>query len=253
LCASRNRLTPLRENRFAPPFEVVECADCHTLFRPGGEESPPHHLFDGRPLLQKLRCWKTPWRRFVNSCRMRQSLGRDHLLGRLMLHMFGPHPLAGWFRPGRVGQGARILQVGCGAGELLVELHLGGFTELTGVESRLQADCRLDEGLSLVKGEVTELAGPFDLIVLHHHLEYHVDPAALLARLPPRLATEGTVLLRMALAGAEAWRDLGGAGQPPRFLPTVRGLRQLAERTGFALTHADEEEGCFVLSKAEGR
>jgi len=91
----------------------------------------------------------------------------------------------------------RVLDVGCGAGEVGRSLRAAGADAVVGVEINAEAATAAQAHFDEVRvGDVEtligdgELCGPFDTIVLYDVLEHLVDPAALVAALAP-LAAEG--------------------------------------------------------------
>ncbi|HEU4701398.1 MAG TPA: class I SAM-dependent methyltransferase [Conexibacter sp.] len=94
----------------------------------------------------------------------------------------------------------RVLDVGCGAGEVGRALRAAGAASLTGVEVNATAAeaarALFDEVLI---GDVEALAregeldGPFETVVLYDVIEHLVDPAALLAAITPLVAAEGHI------------------------------------------------------------
>jgi SAM-dependent methyltransferase len=69
----------------------------------------------------------------------------------------------------------RILDVGCGDGALLRTLKQNGFTDLHGVDPFI-AHGTAEPGLTITKGGLADLAGPYDFILLSHTLEHMPDP-----------------------------------------------------------------------------
>jgi 2-polyprenyl-3-methyl-5-hydroxy-6-metoxy-1,4-benzoquinol methylase len=91
----------------------------------------------------------------------------------------------------------RVLDVGCGAGEVGRSLRAAGADAVVGVEINAEAAAAAQAHFDEVHvGDVEaligdgELRGPFDTIVLYDVLEHLVDPAALVAALAP-LAADG--------------------------------------------------------------
>lgn len=90
----------------------------------------------------------------------------------------------------------RVLDVGCGAGEVGRSLRAAGADAVVGVEINPDAadaarthldEVHIGDAETLIHDGV--LAGPFDTIVLYDVLEHLVDPAALLAELTPLAAS----------------------------------------------------------------
>jgi 2-polyprenyl-3-methyl-5-hydroxy-6-metoxy-1,4-benzoquinol methylase len=94
----------------------------------------------------------------------------------------------------------RVLDVGCGAGEVGRSLRAAGATSLVGVElNPMAAGAARELFDEVLVGDAEALArdgaleGPFDTVVLYDVLEHLVDPAALLAALAPLVVAGGSV------------------------------------------------------------
>jgi SAM-dependent methyltransferase len=136
---------------------------------------------------------------------------------------------------------SRILDLGCGGGDLLVRLHRYGFCDLTGIDPHLDRTFVPRPGVRIIKGDVESLAERFDLVMLNHSLEHMAAPADALRAVRKRLTPGGKVLVRVPVADSEAWRGYGTDWvglDPPRHLhvPTDRAMRELAGEAGFEVT-----------------
>ena len=132
---------------------------------------------------------------------------------------------------------ARICDVGCGEGELLVRLWKRGFRDLVGVDPYVERDIEVAPSVWVRKLAAQQLDGEFDAILLNHSLEHMGAPRAVLQGLRALLAPEGAILVRIPVAGGLAWRRYGSDWvglDPPRhmFVPTERSMRLLAQRAG---------------------
>jgi SAM-dependent methyltransferase len=119
----------------------------------------------------------------------------------------------------RVGAGERVLDIGCGKGELAYDLATRGGARVTGIDVSTEAlefarDTFRSERLELVEADAFEWVPPepFDAIVLSNVLEHVADRVGLLRRLvqlgrPDRLLIRVPVLERDWLVGLR--RDLG--------------------------------------------
>jgi SAM-dependent methyltransferase len=145
--------------------------------------------------------------------------------------------LAEWFARAGVRHDARILDVGCGAGALLLALSESGYTQLTGVDPFLREE-RTTGPVRLLRRTLEEHDEPADFIMLHHVLEHVPDPQATLEAVRRHLAPGGHALVRVPIVPSDAWETYGAHWvqlDAPRHvtIPSERGLEQLAERCGF--------------------
>ncbi len=147
-----------------------------------------------------------------------------------------------WFRQGRVRLDSRILDVGCGTGELLVRLQREGFRSLLGADPFIQADIDHGNGVRILKRGVEELEGEFEFVMLHHSFEHMPEPAAVLRALSGRLAPGATLLVRIPVSDSYARRKYGVnwvAWDAPRhlYLHTVKSMRLLAAGAGMEISN----------------
>ncbi len=229
-------------------FEYWECGQCGCVqilevpenldeYYPRGYFSfKPHHVL-GRNLLGRA----------LDRRRVRQALGADDWLGKMINRLLKPLDYVDWCRFAQIGIDARVLDVGCGAGKLPLRMKLGGFKACAGVDPHIDADIEYAVGVHIYKKEISELAaerpGEFDFIMFHHSLEHVVDPHAALKAARTLLAPGGKLLIRIPVAGSFAWRRYGENWvqlDPPRhlWLPTVDGMHRLAAESGFSLARA---------------
>jgi SAM-dependent methyltransferase len=100
----------------------------------------------------------------------------------------------------------RILDVGCGRGQLLGVLHRAGFRHLAGIDPFLASDLEVVPGLWVQRKSVAEVSGVFDLIMLHHVLEHIERQQEILIACRQRLAPDGRILVRIPTIDCEVWK-----------------------------------------------
>ncbi len=132
---------------------------------------------------------------------------------------------------------SKILDFGCGSGQLLRSLRHLGFKDLLGADAFISADIEHPEGVRIVKRSLAELDPEFDLIMLHHSFEHLAEPRETLAEIKRLMAPGGTCLIRLPIVNF-VWEKYGinwVQMDPPRhlFLYSERAMRQLAEDAGF--------------------
>lgn len=137
---------------------------------------------------------------------------------------------------------ARILDVGCGWGELLMELRSVGFTHLDGIDPFTSAEPVEADGLTIRKMSLDELAGEtFDIIMMHHVFEHLPDPIGTLRAVSSLLADGGVCLIRIPVAHSWASKHYGPLWMQhdaPRhlFLHTDESIRRAAAKAELRVT-----------------
>ncbi|KHO22029.1 class I SAM-dependent methyltransferase [Mycolicibacterium setense] len=159
-----------------------------------------------------------------------------------------------------VERDARILDVGCGTGALLDRMSRIGFNNLLGADPFISADGESSEGVPLMKRDLSEMDGKFDLLMFNHSLEHVPDPVATLKVAHEKLAAGGMCLARVPTTTSEAWTtyraDWVQADAPRHMvIPSRRGMAMAAERAGLRVvrTFDDSNLGQFLGSEAYRR
>lgn len=161
-----------------------------------------------------------------------------------------------WFRELGISTASRLLDVGCGGGQLLLKLRRDGFTRLKGIDPFLAKPLSHGPELEIDACGIEEESGTYDLIMFHHSLEHMADPLAALMRAKERLAPGGHILIRVPVAGCFAWRKFRQhwyALDAPRhlFIPSPRGMHLLAQKVGLKVRRSffDSDPGQFLASE----
>jgi SAM-dependent methyltransferase len=155
---------------------------------------------------------------------------------------------------------ARILDVGCGSGALLDRLARVGFNNLFGADPFIAADGETPRGVPLMKRDLSEVTGEFDLIMFNHSLEHFPDLVAALKVTYEKLAAGGICLVRLPTTSSEAWTIYGADWvqvDAPRHIviPSRHGMALAADRVGLRVekTFDDSTLGQFMGSEAYRR
>jgi SAM-dependent methyltransferase len=133
--------------------------------------------------------------------------------------------------------GGRVLDIGCGQGELLSILWRAGFYNVCGVDPYLPAEIEVVPGVKVCNVPVERVGGSYDLIMMHHVLEHMEHGMETLLACAARLVPGGHVLVRMPTVDSEAWETYREAWvqlDAPRhlFLHSRRSLELLAAQAG---------------------
>jgi SAM-dependent methyltransferase len=236
-------------------FEYFECGRCGCLQI---EEIPadlsPYYRRDYLSFTDPPRASRL--QRSLKRARARHAFGRASPLGALVLRAFGSAKSIDWVRTAGGSLDTEILDVGCGAGHLLREMHDAGFTRLTGIDPFLPDGVRAPDGVSLRRCGLEECAGSYGLVMLHHSFEHMPDPASALGAVRRLLRPGGCALIRIPLAGSFAWREYGPDWvqlDAPRHLHlhTPASMRLLAERAGLEVDRVEFDSTGFQFWGSE--
>jgi SAM-dependent methyltransferase len=207
--AADGRQWPAREMMFGlrDPFLYIECAVCGCLRL----ADPPADFSRYYP--ESYYSLEAPPRRpggIIGWLRRRRNafaFTGDGVFGRL-LQARAPYPIEGvadWLRRVGGGRDSRILDVGCGTGALVHDLALAGFRRPIGIDPFIADDLHYEVGASVLKREITQVEGPFDLIVFNHSLEHIADQLGTLRTVRALLAPGGMCVARTPTVSSFAW------------------------------------------------
>jgi SAM-dependent methyltransferase len=245
-------------------FRYFECANCGSLqLENPPDDLSPYYPPEGYYSFQASAENPPPanaFRRWVKRQRDAAVLfERNGFFGWLARQ----HPNPGiadvkrWLAPSAVRSfNSRILDVGCGRGDLLFRLKELGFRDLTGIdpftsqESHSTCPRILRQPLEFFSGE------KFDLIMFHHAFEHVFNPLEVLRTAKKLLTHEGVCLIRLPIASEGPWRIYGTDWveiDAPRhfFLPTEHGMSLLAAQAGLHVVQIDYEAEAFSYAASE--
>lgn len=254
-----NRTYPVREMMFGfrDPFTYVECAACGGLQI---ETVPPnlskYYPDDYHSLKQENVAGDNPVVAWLKQQRAKHLLEAPNPLGALVTRRFGTPEYYAWLQRAKVRTDYEILDVGSGTGRLLFAFRREGLTHLTGVEPYIPHDLVHPNGIRILKRELSQLDGPFDFVLFHHSFEHMSDPVGTLREVHRLLRPDRYAFIRIPVAGCFAWREYRENWidlDPPRhlWLPTVKGMEILAEKTGFRLEGVEFDSTDFQFWASE--
>lgn len=252
-----------RERQFGigDEFTYFECGECGSLCIDNipaqlSKYYPSHYYSFERDTDQPLG--QVGWfRRRLRARRALFNIYGSDWLGGLIQQMgsdYFPYPWK-WFRATHSTPSSRILDIGCGGGALLRALRDQGFINLFGVDPFISKSVN-EPNLQITKGEVFDLEGSYDVVMMHHSLEHVPAPEKYLKAAASKCRPGGYVIVRMPVAGGYGWRTYGEYWFPldaPRHLaiPTPHSLISLGERCNlqFKQMEYDSKAFCFWASE----
>lgn len=135
---------------------------------------------------------------------------------------------------------SKILDVGCGIGQLLKKFYQLGFSNLTGIDPFIEKDIYYNDHFRVLKKDVFEVDETYDVIMLHHSLEHMPNQADILKRLYELLNPNGKLLIRIPVMSAPLFKKYGTNLvnlDAPRhfFIHSVKSIKTLLAETGFSV------------------
>lgn len=170
--------------------------------------------------------------------RVRHALDRPNLTGVIAQYFAKPLDYVTWASLAGVKPRARVLDVGCGGGKVLLRMRLGGFESCQGVDPFIPETLHYRNGVVVHKCTLEELKNRgelFGLIMLHHSLEHMPDQLQAMRGVEGLLSEGGAVVIRVPVASSYAWehyREHWVSLDPPRhlYLHTHQSMHKLAEQ-----------------------
>ena len=157
----------------------------------------------------------------------------------------------------KINYNSRILDVGCGAGNLLYSLNEIGFKNLVGVDPYINEEV-IDGNVKILKKTVHELPDrqKFDLIISNHSFEHIPDQLETLLKISKILSEKGVCLIRMPVKTEYIWNRYGINWvqiDAPRhfFIHTIKSFTYLAKKAGLVIKNITFDSTEFLFWGSE--
>jgi 2-polyprenyl-3-methyl-5-hydroxy-6-metoxy-1,4-benzoquinol methylase len=237
-------------------FIYLECSNCYCL----QIVETPIHLSKYYPTAYysfqkpKFGLALNPFVYFLKRSLLRHYLHQFDPVG-AFLSLFLPHPFA-WMKPGLLNFNSSILDIGCGSGRIIRSMQRSGFKNLTGIDPFLEKDLQNSANLKILKRELFEMSGQFDLIMLHHAFEHMDHPDKVFGKIKELLKPTGKLLIRIPVANSHAWRKYRThwfALDAPRhlFLHTTHSIQILAKQSGLKIDRIEYDSSFVQFASSE--
>jgi SAM-dependent methyltransferase len=155
-----------------------------------------------------------------------------------------------------LSRSARILDVGCGNGNLIASLAEVGFRNVLGADPFISQDVVHSNGARVLKCEASKVEGQFDVVMMHHSLEHIWDQHAIVADVARLVKTGGRCLIRIPTIDCWAWEEYARdwiALDPPRhfYLHSRASITRLLESGGFRLDRIVDDGSSLQILGSE--
>ncbi len=170
------------------------------------------------------------------------------LIGRMIYSLF-PRGEYRFLSKLKLSKSDRILDVGCGAGQLLHALWRVGFHQLTGLDPYIDVDINYPNSFTIHKASLSEFSETQNVVMFNHSLEHMPDQRQALEDAARLVASDGVVIVRVPTVSSYAWRHYGTDWvqlDAPRhlFLHSRESMQIVASQAGL------EMFDCFYDSEA---
>jgi SAM-dependent methyltransferase len=263
ICSNEENNTPyvLREMMFGTKevFDYFQCSNCGCIQikevpQNLGDYYPSNYysFSDSTYKVKKLNYFKKLQYEHLSGL-------RPSLLGAIVSYKYksGFADVYKWCKSMNMNdKNAKILDIGSGGGELLKRLEVLGFTDLTGSDPFIEKDVYLSDNLRLLKKDISDLEGKYDIIMLHHCLEHMDNHAEVLTQLDGLLADNGHLLIRIPVYSKPLFDKYGVdlvTLDPPRhlFIHSLKSITYLLEKHGFYILYSYYDANVFDIIASE--
>lgn len=251
-----NRVFDVREMMFGirEVFRYFQCSACWCL----QIEEIPRNLADYYPsgyYSFNDDAAKKSVKRFFLRHRDRYAIWGKGLLGRILYsrHRSTAHRS---LYPLKIDKNTRILDVGCGAGQLLCSLRDLGCVNLLGVDLFNPTDIEYGNGVLVRKTQIENVEGKWDVVMFHHAFEHIADPLGTLRRVERLLDADGCCIIRIPTVSSYAWEHYGTDWvqlDAPRhlFLHSLQSMEYLSAKAGMRVTDVVFDSSAFQFWGSE--
>lgn len=211
--SEENKIYMVREMTFGTreEFKYFECSHCGCLqikdIPPDMSKYYPDNYYSfSQPV---IHISKNFIRKYFSDQRTFYTIYKSGFIGRLASMIRPPIPYLVQLQKCNANFDSKVLDVGCGQGQLLLTLAYYGFKNLIGLDQYIKNDIVYDNGVRVFKKEIYELGGNYDVIMFHHSFEHIPKPLEVFKAVYRLLNKKGHVLIRIPTVSSYAWRHYG--------------------------------------------
>ncbi|MGD0343325.1 MAG: class I SAM-dependent methyltransferase [Bacteroidales bacterium] len=254
-----NKSYSIREMQFGTreEFEYSECSNCGALQIKSYPSDPGKYYPDdyglhnvtntGRP--GKLIGW-------LREKKLQHVLDNRKNLTGFILNLIIKPGFEQKLIPAGVKSYDSILDIGSGAGKILLNLRNKGFKDITGTDIFINNDLIYDECLRIYKKDLSGIRGQFDFIMMNHSLEHMPEQDEVFRHLRRLIKPGKMIMIRIPVKTDYIWNLYGvkwGSLDAPRhfYLHTLKSMEIIAERNNFRIEKVIFDSGSYQFYSSE--
>lgn len=235
-------------------FVYIHCKKCDSLqIRDVPQNLSDYYPIDYYSFKEESRSGFV--RKHFTRLRNNFAVYEEGFLGKY-LNLFKPNPSLSSMSVIKPKKNWRILDVGCGSGELLIHLNTMGFEKLEGIDPFLKEEIIYSNGLKIRNIKLEELKGEWDLIMFHHSFEHIHNPEHILKQVYKLLNVKGYCIIRTPNLSSYAWRKYGTYWvqiDAPRHMViySTNSMKLISKKTGLILFDLIDDSDGFQFWGSE--
>lgn len=202
-------------------FELTSCTDCEILHTNFNENKNISDYYAGEDYASHNLSYLNPVHLLYGIARTFTLRGKKRLVG-------------------KISNGKRILDYGCGTGDFLSVMNKAGWST-TGYEPSQKAREEASrKNIQELWGNENQITGPYDIITLWHVLEHTSNPKETVTILKQKLSKGGTIIIAVPnykSFDAEMYKDFWAGYDVPRHLWhfSEKSISNLADSVGLTI------------------
>lgn len=232
-------------------FTYRNCVNCNCLYLAEGLINEITHYPDNYYSLNKVVKKNNLFKRTLKKFRL--LLSKSNFTYSMLNSFFPQHII--WLRHLRISFNAKILDVGCGNGDLIYKMYNEGYTNLYGIDPYTKNEIS-ETNIKILKRTLEEFDGEgFDLIMLNHVLEHLDNHEKILELAKEKLKKNGVLLIRTPIVNKsfkeykEFWVEIDAPRH--KIIHSEKSLKILVEKAGFKLENKIYDTTLFEFLASE--
>lgn len=155
-----------------------------------------------------------------------------------------------------INKDTSILDVGCGTGKSIHSLRELGLKNLLGIDPYINSDIKYKNGAVILKKEIQEVEGKWNVVMLHHAFEHIANPLENLKLIANLMTPNGYCIIRIPVVPSYAWEHYGVNWvqlDAPRhfFIHSVKSMNILANQCGLEIRNVIYDSTAFQFWGSE--